>query len=170
MRPLATIVTCVYASISISLSTAGAFEIPRGAWQWAIGDVPRGCESNCPNRGIALGGFGAGSFMYSITGNFGPWADEVGEYSRTWRIGAAFHIYEKRGEAQVVKCLSTEPFLVPETWNQMALGEGTYYALQPKGWCVYDKFRCEISSGNPSSLATSRTPSLRSVFSGSSTV
>lgn len=31
-------------------------------------------------------------------------------------------------------------------WNKLKIGEGTYYALQPKGWCVYDCFNCDISS------------------------
>ena len=44
-------------------------QIPRGAWQRAIGDVPVSCQSNCPNRGIALGGFGAGSEL-SASGTF----------------------------------------------------------------------------------------------------
>ncbi len=121
-------------------------EIPRGAWQRAIGDIPTSCQSNCPNRGIALGGFGAGSFMYNISGSFGPWADEVGEYSKTWLTGAAFHVYEKKEEAVIAKCLCTQQSVMPVTWNELLVGEGTYYALQPKGWCVYDCFRSEISS------------------------
>jgi len=145
VRPLRVLLFSLFL-VGALVCTAGAFDIPLGAWQRAIGDVPAKCESNCPNRGIALGGFGAGSFMYNFTGTFGPWADEVGEYRRTWLIGAAFHVYEKKGGAVIVKCLSTERFLMPETWNRMLKGEGTYYALQPKGWCVYDCFRSEISS------------------------
>ncbi len=131
---------------TFSVAAQNTREIPRGAWQRAIGDVPTNCQSNCPNRGIALGGFGAGSFMYNISGSFGPWADEVGEYRKTWLIGAAFHIYERKGEAIIAKCLSTEESLMPVAWNMLQVGEGTYYALQPKGWCVYNCFRSEISS------------------------
>jgi non-lysosomal glucosylceramidase len=124
----------------------GAPQIPRGAWQRAIGDVPTSCQSNCPNRGIALGGFGAGSFMYNISGSFGPWADEVGEYSKTWLEGAAFHLFEKKEEAVIVKCLCTQESVMPAAWNELGVGEGTYYAMQPKGWCVYNCFRSEIST------------------------
>jgi non-lysosomal glucosylceramidase len=121
------------------------FEIPRGAWQRTIGDIPAECESNCPNRGIALGGFGAGSFMYNISGSFGPWADEVGEYSNTWLKEAAFHIYERKGEEKIVKCLSTDTVMM-SAWSKLQMGEGTYYALQPEGWCVYHCFNSDISS------------------------
>lgn len=145
MRPL-TYLSGVFFLVAMYAGISNAFDIPRGAWQRSIGDVPWGCESNCPNRGIALGGFGAGSFMYSITGNFGPWADEVGEYEGIWLRGAAFHVYDRKGDVQDVRCLSTEPLLMPEAWRLMRVGDGTYYALQPRGWCVYHKFRCEVSS------------------------
>lgn len=92
------IVFCVLLLLNTIIYAKDVFDIPRGSWQRTIGDVPIGCQSNCPNRGIALGGFGAGSFMYNISGSFGPWADEVGEYSNTWLKGAAFHIYERKGE------------------------------------------------------------------------
>jgi uncharacterized protein (DUF608 family) len=84
--------------------------------------------------------------MYNISGSFGPWADEVGEYSKTWLTGAAFHVYEKKDEAVIAKCLCTQQSVMPVAWNELLVGEGTYYALQPKGWCVYNCFRSEISS------------------------
>jgi non-lysosomal glucosylceramidase len=140
------ILVCMYL-LGIFTNQANADgSIPRGAWQRTIGDLPSSCQSNCPNRGVALGGFGAGSFMYNISGSFGPWADEVGEYSGTWLVGAAFHVYEKQGEAQVARCLCTQGSVMPAAWNGLEVGEGTYYALQPKGWCVYDCFRSAISS------------------------
>ena len=134
--------------LCISLLTSGtlharqAFDIPRGAWQRTIGDVPTSCQSNCPKRGIVLGGFGAGAFMYNISGSFGPWADEVGEYSDSWLKEGAFHIYEKSGGERTVKCLSRDTMMT--AWEKIAYGEGTYYALQPKGWCIYQGFNCNI--------------------------
>ncbi|MGB2803701.1 MAG: GH116 family glycosyl-hydrolase, partial [Candidatus Zixiibacteriota bacterium] len=144
--------TLVFTVLILSLTTFQAAakdapQAPRGAWQRAIGDIPVSCQSNCPNRGIALGGFGAGSFMYNISGSFGPWADEVGEYDKTWLVGAAFHVFEKKEEAVIAKCLCTQQSVMPVNWSGLQVGEGTYYALQPKGWCVYDCFRSEISSG-----------------------
>ena len=121
------------------------FEIPRGAWQRAIGDVPFPTASNDPNRGIVLGGFGAGAFMYNISGSFGPWADEVGEYSSTRLKEAAFHIYEKNGDDVRVRCLTTDAGIMP-AWQKLAVGDGTYYALHPKGWCVYHCFASDIQT------------------------
>lgn len=126
MRIVNGISLCALVLFGLLPPLAGAFEIPRGAWERAIGDVPKKCESSCPNRGVALGGFGAGSFMYNITGTFGPWADEVGEYRRTWLIGAAFHVYEKKGDSTTAKCLATEPSIVPEVWQRLRVGDGTY--------------------------------------------
>ncbi len=128
----------------IAADVRKTLEIPRGAWQRTIGDVPTGCQSNCPKRGIVLGGFGAGAFMYNISGSFGPWADEVGEYSSTWLKEGAFHIYEECEGGKKVKCLSRDTMM--PAWNKMAQGEGSYYALQPKGWCVYNCFKCDVSS------------------------
>ncbi len=121
------------------------FTPPRGAWQRAIGDVPWPTMSSDPNRGVVLGGFGAGAFMYNISGSFGPWVDEVGEYSSDRLPGAAFHIYERIGGNITVRCLSTDTVMLP-AWEQMAVGEGTYYALQPKGWCAYDCFTTDVRS------------------------
>ncbi len=140
------VIACLTACVNVALAYArDTFDIPRGAWQRTIGDIPINCESNCPNRGVALGGFGAGSFMYTISGSFGPWAHEVGEYNQNWLKEAAFHIYERRGDYTKVKCLSTDTVMMP-AWHKLQAGDGTYYALQPKGWCVYDCFSCEISS------------------------
>jgi len=142
---LPVIVTLAWLVVCPHASAENNFEIPRGAWQRSIGDVPAECVGNCPNRGVALGGFGAGSFMYNISGSFGPWADEVGEYKNVWLRDAAFHIYEKRGVNKTVRCLSADTSMLP-AWSRLQPGEGTYYALQPKGWCVYHCFNSDIST------------------------
>jgi len=144
MRTL-TVVSCVLLLAGMAASVAGTSEISRGAWERAIGDVPEQTESGCPNRGIVLGGFGAGAFMYNISGSFGPWAHEVGCYANFWMREAAFHVYEKKGAQTIVRCLSADTARMP-TWHKLRVGDGTYYALQPKGWCVYDCFGCEVSS------------------------
>jgi len=138
-------VTTPVAQAVLSDPIAGQFEIPRGAWQRIIGDVPSPTISNDPNRGIVLGGFGAGAFMYNISGSFGPWADEVGEYSGDCLKQAAFHIYEKNGEDTLVRCLATDPELL-SAWEKLEVGDGTYYALHPRGWCVYDCFAGDIQT------------------------
>jgi non-lysosomal glucosylceramidase len=121
------------------------FTLPRGAWQRAIGDVPWPRMSSDPNRGIVIGGFGAGAFMYNLSGSFGPWADEVGEYSSQRLGGAAFHIFERLGEGSMTRCLSADTMMLP-AWEQIAVGDGMYYALHPKGWCEYSCFSTDIRS------------------------
>lgn len=122
------------------------FSIPSCAWARYIGDIPTKCASSSPDRGVALGGFGAGSFMYSISGSFGPWAMDIGEYDEKWLPEAAFHIYENvEGKQAAVKTLSTNEGM-KKSWNKLKVGEGKYYALQPKGWTTYDCFASDISS------------------------
>jgi non-lysosomal glucosylceramidase len=82
--------------------------------------------------------------MYNISGSFGPWVDKVGTYAHLFGSEAAFHIYEKKGAEKTVKCLSTDTLMMP-AWNRLQPGEGTYYALQPRGWCAYNCFDCDIS-------------------------
>ncbi len=123
------------------------FEIPPCAWERDIGDVPTGTASSCPDRGVALGGFGAGSFMYSISGSFGPWSWDIASngVKSNWLDGGAFHIYEKKGAgASVTKCLSTRANIKSD-WNKIAVGDGKYYALQPMGWCTYPCFDADVS-------------------------
>jgi non-lysosomal glucosylceramidase len=145
MRAL-TVICCVCIGMAAIAKAEPAGGIPRGAWVRSIGDVPASCQSNCPKRGVALGGFGSGSFMYNYCGSFGPWADEVGNYKQTWLTGAAFHFYERYRDSVTTKCLCTEASLMPSAWDCMATGEGAYYALQPMGWCDYSCFACKVSS------------------------
>lgn len=121
------------------------FEIPDCAWEHILGDIPAGAASSCPDRGVALGGFGAGSFMYSISGAFGPWALKAGSYDQVWLKEGAFHIYEKVGtDPPKAKILSTNPVVKP-AWDRLNVGDGKYYALQPKGWITYNCFNTDIS-------------------------
>ncbi|MFC1475716.1 GH116 family glycosyl hydrolase [Candidatus Zixiibacteriota bacterium] len=130
---------------NVSDQFTNKFAVPRGAWQRIAGDVPWPTVSSDPNRGVVLGGFGAGAFMYNLSGSFGPWADEVGEYSSNRLSGAAFHIYERIGEEVTIRCLSTDTMMLP-AWECMEVGDGTYYALQPKGWCDYNCFSTDVRS------------------------
>ncbi len=120
-------------------------KIPDCAWERILGDIPEGAASSCADRGVALGGFGAGSFMYSISGAFGPRALKVGAYDQLWLDAGAFHIYEKVGaNPPKVRTLSTNPVMKP-AWDKLKIGEGKYYALQPKGWVTYEYFDLDIS-------------------------
>ncbi|MEA3462538.1 MAG: GH116 family glycosyl hydrolase, partial [Bacteroidota bacterium] len=59
---------------------------------------------------------------------------------------AAFHLYEKAGgDVPTVKCLSTNT-VMESAWDKIKVGNGKYYALQPKGWTTYTAFKCDVSS------------------------
>lgn len=120
--------------------------VPSCAWKRHLGDLPAHCISSSPNRGVALGGFGAGSFMYTFTGAFGPFQTfDNTLYKGTWLPQAAFHVFEQmEGQTSNARCLATDAQLKP-AWPKLRTGEGVYHALQPKGWVTYDTFRCDIS-------------------------
>ncbi|HOX09450.1 MAG TPA: GH116 family glycosyl hydrolase [Candidatus Omnitrophota bacterium] len=121
------------------------FEIHSCAWKRALGDIPEGAASSCPNRGVALGGFGAGSFMYSISGTFGPWSLKAGSYDQWWLDSSAFHFREKVGEKEErIRTLSTDPALKTK-WEKLKKGDAQYHALQPKGWVTYGCFDLDVS-------------------------
>lgn len=122
------------------------FKIPQCAWMHYLGDIPEKSVSKSPDRGVAIGGFGAGAFMYNIHGSFGPFQTfDSTLYKGKWLESAAFHIYEKTGSAPAkVKCLSTDGRLKP-AWDKIKTGDGIYYGLQPKGWVTYNCFGTDIS-------------------------
>ena len=121
-------------------------DIPACAWRRALGDIPDVLVDNSSaDRGVPLGGIGAASFMYSITGSFGPWSMDVAMYEHTWLWEAAFHMYEKPASgSSTALCLATRSS--PMAWPMLSEGDATYYALHPRGWITYDnKFSTDAS-------------------------
>ena len=139
------------ASVAVTGSVADVsrrdfYRIPACAWRRYLGDIPAACISTSPNRGIALGGFGAGSFMYTIGGSFGPFQTfDNTLYKPVWLDAAAFHVYEKvELSPSMARCLATDNRL-KSAWRRLKAGEGVYRALQPKGWVTYTAFQTDIS-------------------------
>ena len=132
--------------IPTSLSKRNFFKIPECAFKRYLGDIPDACISSSPNRGVVIGGFGAGAFMYNMTGSFGPFQTfDSTLYKGVWLPDAAFHIYEKIEDKNPdVKCLSTNTKL-KTAWDKIMVGQGIYYGLQPKGWVTYNYFDIDIS-------------------------
>ena len=144
-KPSAAIEVTPKSDSLISQKKKQLFNIPDCAWQRYLGDVPYDCYSSSADRGIALGGFGAGSFMYSLSGSFGPWALKIAGYFEEWLEGGAFHLYEKSSKGEKVKCLSTNKGL-KKAWDKLKPGEGKYFALQPVGWTAYNGFESNVES------------------------
>jgi non-lysosomal glucosylceramidase len=129
------------------------FDMPNCVWKRELGNyqaselagvteqitmVPM-AETKAPilaKRGLPLGGMGTGNFMYNLAGTFGPWEMKLGKPEHRFIQESAFHIYESSEKGKTVKTLATED--VPESWNKLNVGDGTYSALFPKGWVEYD--------------------------------
>jgi len=113
-----------------------AWPIPAAAWRVPLGR----CE-----RGVPLGGFGAGSFMLNSGGSFGPWHFQPGAPESGRRLaGAAFHFYERpEGGAARVATLAAQPPM--PGWAPLPPGSGSYAALYPKGWFTYSGFAADLA-------------------------
>jgi uncharacterized protein (DUF608 family) len=95
-------------------------------------------------KGIPLGGIGAGNFMYNLCGSFGPWQMKTGRYEERFLSQGAFHVWEKvEGKDATARTLATHDVL--PAWARLKPAEGGYYALFPRGWCIYEPFETNIS-------------------------
>jgi len=113
-----------------------SWPVPAAAWRVPLGR----CE-----RGVPIGGIGAGSLMVASCGSFGPWHFTPGSPEEGRRLaGAAFHFYEKpEGGAARVATLATQPPM--PGWPALPPGSGFYHALYPKGWFTYRGFAADLS-------------------------
>ncbi|MFP4055308.1 MAG: GH116 family glycosyl-hydrolase [Candidatus Brocadiia bacterium] len=110
--------------------------IPAAAWRVPIG---RG------ERGIPVGGIGAGSIMVNAGGSFGPWHFRAGSPEEERRLaGAAFHFYEKPEGGQGRATTLTASRQMP-AWAALPPNSGFYHALYPKGWFTYRCFAADLS-------------------------
>ncbi|MFM7449454.1 MAG: GH116 family glycosyl hydrolase [Leptolyngbyaceae cyanobacterium] len=127
--------------------------IPPCAWHRAIGlgwENPYTVRyaSNLddgPWHGMPLGGFGAGCIGRSHRGDFNLWHVDGGEHTFQSMAGCQFSIFEQVGDQRQTIALCSEPppngSLSHWQWypaSSAATQTGTYYALYPRSWFVYD--------------------------------
>ncbi|HEY9752016.1 MAG TPA: GH116 family glycosyl hydrolase [Coleofasciculaceae cyanobacterium] len=127
--------------------------IPPCAWQRAIGlgwENPYTVRyaSNLddgPWHGMPLGGFGAGCIGRSHRGDFNLWHVDGGEHTFQSMAGCQFSIFEQVGDQRQAVALCSQPpqdgSLSYWQWypaSSAATQTGTYYALYPRSWFVYD--------------------------------
>jgi non-lysosomal glucosylceramidase len=156
----------------------GSFAVPTSATTRSLGDIRAQTAVNVPSmlepsaifpgtvdrrtasadRGMTLGGVGAGNFEINQAGTFGPWY--FGNGTHEWRTmpQAALHVHESlTGAAPVTKTLAVNgtptnfndwandatpnapawsPGVMPK-WPTLAAGQATYKALYPFGWMNY---------------------------------
>jgi len=130
--------------------TNDALNIPPYTWQRAIG---LGWENyykvryssnldDGPWHGAPLGGFGAGCIGRSSRGDFNLWHLDAGEHTFQNIPACQFSVFEQVGnEPGIAYALCTNP---PEdgslsAWNWYPENNsGTYHALYPRSWFVYE--------------------------------
>ncbi len=127
-------------------------QIPACAWERGIG-VPcegapalkryiRGTSAPTPDEpfyqtGIPLGGLGAGNFEWTYYGNFNHWQLNIGTNFRESLPADQFSVFVQSPERKVAQVLYAGPGPYQWQWNY-PVGAGTYYALYPRAWAVYD--------------------------------
>lgn len=103
----------------------------------SAGDIEAQAEgSACP-----VGGIGAGSFEWTISGNFRYWFLKSGWMVDDTVWANQFHVFMRQGKKTVAQTLSgdapTSSVLQGWTWRY-PVGKGSYYALFPKSGFSYD--------------------------------
>lgn len=109
-----------------------------------------------PNHGMPLGGFGAGCIGRSHRGDFNLWHIDGGEHIFQNLPACQFSVYEETKGKKQAYALSTQPptdgslsawKFYPKTGIN-GESSGTYHALYPRSWFVYEnvfsaKLSCE---------------------------
>jgi non-lysosomal glucosylceramidase len=130
-------------------------QIPDCTWQRPIGlgwktpytvRYPSNLDDG-PWHGMPLGGFGAGCIGRSHRGDFNLWHIDSGEHVFQPMPACQFSLFEQVGTQSQAYALSTEP---PKdkslsTWqwyptrsSSLSPSTGTYHALYPRSWFVYE--------------------------------
>ncbi|MEB3216972.1 MAG: GH116 family glycosyl hydrolase [Nostocales cyanobacterium 94392] len=139
-----------------------SYTIPNCTWSRAIGlgwEQPYTVRkaSNIddgPWQGMPLGGFGAGCIGRSPRGDFNLWHIDGGEHTFQNIPGCQFSIFESSNHQNIAYGLSTEPSHdgTLSAWNfyppskSVADSTGTYHALYPRSWFVYENvFQAQLS-------------------------
>ena len=140
-------------------------EIPECTWKRPIGlgwDKPYTVRyaSNLddgPWHGMPLGGFGAGCIGRSPRGDFNLWHLNGGEHVFRSLPACQFSVFEQPEDSPAqAYALCTEPpedgslsrwqWYPKEGTGDKGLGTGTYHALYPRSWFVYENvFQAELS-------------------------
>ena len=134
-------------------------QIPNCTWQRPIGfgwkapytvRYPSNLDDG-PWHGMPLGGFGAGCIGRSHRGDFNLWHIDSGEHVFQTMPACQFSIFEQVGDQSQAYALSTEPptdgSLKSWKWYPTSHSPltsppspsiGTYHALYPRSWFVYE--------------------------------
>ena len=125
-----------------------AESVRRAAWSRPIG-LPlqhpgRKTESHLVDdgyyQGIPIGGLGSGSIGRTYRGDFARWHLDVGRHWYGTVAADQFSVWVSDGQRSIAQVLWTgRPTDRLRSWHwDYPVGAGTYYALFPRAWFVYD--------------------------------
>ncbi|MBH8552764.1 bile acid beta-glucosidase [Nostocaceae cyanobacterium CENA357] len=101
-----------------------------------------------PWHGMPLGGFGAGCIGRSSRGDFNLWHIDGGEHTFKNIPACQFSVFESNDTSSSAYALSTQ---VPDdgslqAWQWYPENAGTYHALYPRSWFVYENvFQAQLT-------------------------
>ena len=102
---------------------------------------PGNIEATAEGSGCPVGGIGAGSFEWTMSGNFRYWFLKLGWMVDDTVWANQFHVYMKKGKKKIAQTLSTDapPSPILQSWNwKYPEGKGSYYALFPRSGFSYE--------------------------------
>jgi non-lysosomal glucosylceramidase len=151
--PLSQAATAIPAPRAASVPTLPG--IPDAAWSRPIGlpfddssrpKVIYSMIDDGPLQGAPLGGMGAGTFARTYAGDFARWHTGIGWHGYQSIPPDMFSVYARQGDQSIAQALWTggsDTILSAWQWNY-PVGAGTYYALYPRSWFVYDWDRLPV--------------------------
>ncbi|MGB9893586.1 MAG: GH116 family glycosyl-hydrolase, partial [Candidatus Saccharicenans sp.] len=92
--------------------------------------APENIDNNPEGSACPVGGFGAGGYEWTISGNFRYWFLKPGWYVDEIIPADAFHVFLKKGQQKIVQTISADrPKDVLRSWKWgLASGSGDYFA------------------------------------------
>jgi len=103
--------------------------------------APENIDNNAEGSACPAGGIGAGSYEWTMSGNFRYWFLKLGWMVDDTIWADQFHVYMKQGNKVVAQTLSadTPPSDQLKNWKwNYPYGEGSYFALFPKSGFSYE--------------------------------
>lgn len=136
-------------STSKTVALPKSIVIPEAAWSRPIGlpvkHPPKSSASypmidDGPYQGAPLGGIGAGTMGRTFRGDFARWHLDIGRHRYESIPADMFSVYMEQSGKKIAQALWTEkPKTFLNSWRwKYPVGAGTYYALYPRSWFVYD--------------------------------
>ncbi|WP_009632586.1 GH116 family glycosyl hydrolase [Synechocystis sp. PCC 7509] len=89
-------------------------------------------------HGMPLGGFGAGCIGRSSKGDFNLWHIDGGEHTFKSIPACQFSVFEQQSNLAYALCTEAPEDGSLKAWQWYPQNKGTYHALYPRSWFVYE--------------------------------